>query len=241
MRRRHACGAVGAQPLLAFMWASATRPIACSSPRQGRRARRQAAVLRRRRAASHHHDGLLTDALLLGHQILPTTFARAFGGLAPHARLSDAAALASRMAARTPPHSRYSTPLPCLTHSYAYLYHQKDMLEDHKRTGAYYNACMQNRAQFAGKVVLDVGTGSGILAIFAARAGAAAGWVHQGRCGWAGAAAGAMLGGVGSVLCHLEQARPAAPSSTATCHLLQAPRRCTLLRPPTWPSLPSAW
>lgn len=48
---------------------------------------------------------------------------------------------------------------------------QKDMLEDHKRTGAYYNACMQNRAQFQGKVILDVGTGSGILAIFAAKAG----------------------------------------------------------------------
>ena len=46
------------------------------------------------------------------------------------------------------------------------------MLEDHKRTGAYYNACIQNRAQFDGKVVLDVGTGSGILAIFAAKAGA---------------------------------------------------------------------
>lgn len=46
------------------------------------------------------------------------------------------------------------------------------MLEDHKRTGAYYNAVMQNRRQFQGKVVLDVGTGSGILAIFAAMAGA---------------------------------------------------------------------
>ncbi|GAB4816191.1 hypothetical protein N2152v2_003237 [Parachlorella kessleri] len=49
---------------------------------------------------------------------------------------------------------------------------KRDMLEDHKRTGAYYNACLQNRRQFAGKVVLDVGTGSGILAIFAAKAGA---------------------------------------------------------------------
>lgn len=49
---------------------------------------------------------------------------------------------------------------------------QKDMLEDHKRTGAYYRAVMENRRQFKDAIVLDVGTGSGILAIFAAKAGA---------------------------------------------------------------------
>jgi predicted RNA methylase len=49
---------------------------------------------------------------------------------------------------------------------------QKDMLEDHKRTGAYHQAILNNRHSFEDKAVLDVGTGSGILAIFAAQAGA---------------------------------------------------------------------
>ena len=56
--------------------------------------------------------------------------------------------------------------------TYGYLYHQKDMLEDYKRTTGYFKACMNNRRCFQDKVVLDVGTGSGILAIFAAKAGA---------------------------------------------------------------------
>ena len=56
--------------------------------------------------------------------------------------------------------------------TYGYLYHQKDMLEDQDRMTAYYNAVKMNPSQFEDKVVLDVGTGSGILAFFAVNAGA---------------------------------------------------------------------
>ncbi|CAA6666362.1 unnamed protein product [Spirodela intermedia] len=57
--------------------------------------------------------------------------------------------------------------------TYGYLYHQKEMLSDRVRMDAYYNAVFDNAAEhFRGKVVLDVGTGSGILAIWCAQAGA---------------------------------------------------------------------
>ncbi|CAL5443214.1 unnamed protein product [Camellia sinensis] len=72
--------------------------------------------------------------------------------------------------------------------TYALLYHQKEMLCDRVRMEAYYNAVFENKHHFHGKVVfelfgtklvnrwrktvLDVGTGSGILAIWAGQAGA---------------------------------------------------------------------
>lgn len=56
--------------------------------------------------------------------------------------------------------------------SYAQLYHQKQMLVDHVRMAAYHSAIMGNSAVFKDKVVMDVGTGSGILAVWAAKAGA---------------------------------------------------------------------
>merc|ERR1719277_1899982 len=55
---------------------------------------------------------------------------------------------------------------------YAYLYHQMDMLEDSQRTGSYFSAIMSNPSCFKNKVVLDVGAGTCILSMFAARAGA---------------------------------------------------------------------
>eukprot|EP01006_Ploeotia_vitrea_P056790 TRINITY_DN68127_c4_g1_i1.p1 TRINITY_DN68127_c4_g1~~TRINITY_DN68127_c4_g1_i1.p1 ORF type:complete len:265 (-),score=40.57 TRINITY_DN68127_c4_g1_i1:173-925(-) len=56
--------------------------------------------------------------------------------------------------------------------TYSFLYHQKQMLEDTRRMDAYYNAIMKNKHHFEGKVVMDVGAGSGILSIWAAMAGA---------------------------------------------------------------------
>jgi len=55
---------------------------------------------------------------------------------------------------------------------YGQLQHQQNMLEDTVRTLAYQQAVFESRAAFDGKVVLDVGAGSGILSFFAAQAGA---------------------------------------------------------------------
>ncbi|ONK61593.1 uncharacterized protein A4U43_C08F31580 [Asparagus officinalis] len=57
-------------------------------------------------------------------------------------------------------------------HYYGQLLHQQNMLQDYVRTGSYYAAVIENRVDFNGRVVVDVGAGSGILSLFAAQAGA---------------------------------------------------------------------
>lgn len=57
-------------------------------------------------------------------------------------------------------------------HYYGMLSHQQNMLQDNIRTGTYRNAILNNKSDFKNKIVLDVGTGTGILSFFASDAGA---------------------------------------------------------------------
>ncbi|KAF7627288.1 hypothetical protein Mgra_00009425 [Meloidogyne graminicola] len=56
--------------------------------------------------------------------------------------------------------------------SYAHFGIHEEMLKDEVRTVTYRNAIYHNRHLFKGKVVMDVGSGTGILSMFAAKAGA---------------------------------------------------------------------
>ncbi|XP_022649810.1 histone-arginine methyltransferase CARMER-like isoform X1 [Varroa jacobsoni] len=56
---------------------------------------------------------------------------------------------------------------------YGYLSQQQNMMQDYWRTATYQRAVLSNVEDFRGKVILDVGAGSGILSFFAAQAGAA--------------------------------------------------------------------
>ena len=55
---------------------------------------------------------------------------------------------------------------------YGQLQHQQNMLQDWVRTGMYQYAFSQNAADFSGATVMDVGTGTGLLAFFSVQAGA---------------------------------------------------------------------
>ena len=56
--------------------------------------------------------------------------------------------------------------------SYSHFNIHEDMLKDKNRTLAYMNAITKNPHLFKNKIVLDVGSGTGILSMFAAKAGA---------------------------------------------------------------------
>ena len=54
---------------------------------------------------------------------------------------------------------------------YGYLSQQQNMMQDFVRTSTYQKAILSNLTDFRGKVVLDVGAGSGILSFFAQQVG----------------------------------------------------------------------
>ena len=56
--------------------------------------------------------------------------------------------------------------------SYSTFYIHEEMLKDKIRTGSYEKAILTNKEQFNNKIVLDIGSGTGILSIFACLAGA---------------------------------------------------------------------
>jgi type I protein arginine methyltransferase len=56
--------------------------------------------------------------------------------------------------------------------SYSSFYIHEEMIKDHVRTESYRKAIEGNPDAFKDKIVLDIGCGTGILSIFAARAGA---------------------------------------------------------------------
>ncbi|KAF2663721.1 S-adenosyl-L-methionine-dependent methyltransferase [Microthyrium microscopicum] len=70
-------------------------------------------------------------------------------------------------------------PLAAMAHSEAHYFNSynhhgihEEMLKDEVRTRSYRDAIYQNRHLFKDKIVLDVGCGTGILSMFAVRAGA---------------------------------------------------------------------
>ncbi|XP_073031464.1 probable protein arginine N-methyltransferase 6 isoform X1 [Primulina eburnea] len=77
-----------------------------------------------------------------------------------------------------PRQEKDKAPLPCTDfdvayfHSYAHLGIHEEMIKDRVRTETYRNAIFQHQDRIEGKVVVDVGCGTGILSIFCAQAGA---------------------------------------------------------------------
>ncbi|KAJ1975005.1 hypothetical protein H4R34_004502 [Dimargaris verticillata] len=113
---------------------------------------------------SHFYDTLDDEARsVLSHVTSFSRLSIAHGGEAP------SSALRSKPAPRA---KKPTDPSDYYFQSYAYNDIHETMLKDTVRTEGYRDFIYDNKDVFKGKVVLDVGCGTGILSMFAARAGA---------------------------------------------------------------------
>jgi len=106
------------------------------------------------------------------HQAWPAAafFKASSSGLAQRCAL---VLLATTSAAGDDAAQQQQLPTDAYFEEYGSLYDHIGMLQDHERMGAYHDAIKLNaKRHFEGKVVLDVGTGTGVLSIWAAQAGA---------------------------------------------------------------------
>ena len=85
-----------------------------------------------------------------------------------------ALALAMQLPLNTNADGAVPIPTDAYLDEYGTLYDHIGMLHDHERMASYHDAIKIHGAaqHFAGKVVLDVGAGSGVLSVWAAQAGA---------------------------------------------------------------------
>lgn len=86
--------------------------------------------------------------------------------------MSTAAASTTASAEVAPLQNENGTTLDYYFDSYSHYGIHMEMLKDVQRTTSYRDAMWKNKSMFKGKVVLDVGCGTGILSMFAAKAGA---------------------------------------------------------------------
>ncbi|CDY24566.1 BnaC05g32500D [Brassica napus] len=100
------------------------------------------------------------------------------GARDPRGGLTNGELRVSDQISEQKPRETQESPPPCTDfdvayfHSYAHVGIHEEMIKDRARTETYREAIMQHQSLIQGKVVVDVGCGTGILSIFCAQAGA---------------------------------------------------------------------
>ncbi|XP_055801482.1 probable protein arginine N-methyltransferase 6 [Solanum dulcamara] len=126
----------------------------------------------------YHHNGAVAGGISGGHRVRRGSRGRSRGrrggGSDTDARVSQwqLQQLHENEEERekpAPPCTEFDT---AYFNSYAHVGIHEEMIKDRVRTDSYRNAIFQHQNFIAGKVVVDVGCGTGILSIFCAQAGA---------------------------------------------------------------------